>query len=207
MVPETQVLFLRQPVWGWLGLTASLDRQGPGDDVRWGGALPQVGVRICSGAALPAEGAKGAGVRRRRKARSLRRSLGHGSGGPPSIGEEAAPWNQGTGGPETPTHRGYRKYEDGGEGLRLRGKRIVHLELPSGDREAQGLEQPAPRRRSEQGLDGVWVQGCNAGGGSGGARGEVGRPPLLYSPRWKPAPGSWMTPPPPHFPRPMYHRM
>lgn len=34
----------------------------------------------------------------------------------------------------------------------------MHLELPSGDREAQGLEQPAPRR---QGLSKGWMgSGC-----------------------------------------------
>lgn len=107
----------------------SPDRQGPGDDVRWGGALPQVGVRTCSGAALPAEGAKGAGVRRRRKARSLRRSFGHGSGRPRSIGEEAAPWSQGTGGPETPTHRGCRKHEDGGGGPQVEGEEDCALRI------------------------------------------------------------------------------
>lgn len=39
-------------------------------------------------------------------------------------------------------------------GVRLKGERIVHLELQSCDRDAQGLEQLAPRR---PGLNKGWV--------------------------------------------------
>lgn len=103
MMPETQVLFFAPASLGLAGSDGiSPDRQGPGDDVRWGGALPQVGVRTCSGAALPAEGTKGAGVRRRRKARSLRRSPGHGSGGPHLYEKKQPPGVRGPEGQKPP---------------------------------------------------------------------------------------------------------
>lgn len=82
----------------------SPDRQGPGDDVRWGGAA-------ASGrdGNMQWRGAAGRGrQRRRRKARNLRRSPDM----DPRPWRRTAPWSQGTGGPETPTHRGCRKHED-----------------------------------------------------------------------------------------------